>query len=601
MSSSLFEKIERLNLFDSITCSVVKQLAPQWNGALSLEQFPWLHYISFLAFQGGDTALSLESNRLKLLLKSLFSSSDASNELKFTDEEIDLVLRACLQSIDRDSQKYILYDDSLEPLLSFPFSHHHDLWIARHLYRICSAVPIGDPKTDSITQLIQQQHRSLIDARCNRAQRAAIENSLLAPFSVIYGGPGTGKTYTAGALISLLAHLFYGKHLSQEKKSDTIPPYRVLVAAPTGKAVFTLKNSIEQYFKNIVADINLDRNALYVEALTIHAYVLQQERGSQEIGYHTIIVDECSMIDSELMRKFLSQIQTGVRLILMGDPEQLPPIAPGQPFLDIIRASLSLQEGSVKFPVSHLSSCMRAELQEIIALSESILEKKGDAFFDLLTCDTVQFIESEKKSSALFSFLYQEVAFPWEESHHFSFEEGIELSTKIKILSPVRKSGQVNVETINSSLVTELIKKRSFQDSKRFLDPILITKNNYALQAMNGDIGVIESLYQRDSHKKSLYLPRSGQKLIPEPLCRDYELNYAMSVHKSQGSEFQKVILLLPEASSHISIPLLYTAITRAKRAITIIGKKNVLHDLFLERHIRTTALFRAISEQFNI
>lgn len=332
---------------------------------------------------------------------------------------------------------------------------------------------------------------------------------------ILTGGPGTGKTYTAGRLLHILQNSLT---LSTQKYNQ------IALTAPTGKAALTLEKSLGAG-----------------KAKTLHALLGIKQDGSYPkttLPYDIILVDEASMIDLDLLTKLLSSIKTGAKLILMGDPYQLPPVDG----LPIFPSLVKMHTAKVE-----LTKCLRAETIELVAVAEAI--RNGHP---------LQTIDSKDLESVLTSHLNR---FP---KQHSNPQEWLTSFQKFRILTPT-KVGSAGSTRINQWILKHLPKQALFAI------PLMITANDYRMELFNGEIGVLitqEGNISEFSENDFVYFP-SGKK-IPALLLPPYELAYAMTVHKSQGSEFDEVLLLLPETQESLSIPLLYTAVTRARKSISI-------------------------------
>jgi exodeoxyribonuclease V alpha subunit len=362
--------------------------------------------------------------------------------------------------------------------------------------------PINISEIESLTTLTNEQKQAVMIG-CN---------SLV---FILTGGPGTGKTYTAGRLLHQL-------------QKCTNAPLQIALAAPTGKAALTLEKSLGAHFQGT--------------AKTLHALLGMRGDGSfperiTTLPYDVILVDESSMIDIELMTRLLSTIKTGAKLFLMGDPYQLPPVD-GAP---IFPALAKNHPNKIE-----LTKCLRAETLELVQFAEAIRQKQPIA-----PNTSVEFLDPQLKlEDVLAAHLNR---FP---THaEMPPEELLIAFQKFRILTPLKLGPQGTV-AINQWIAKHLQNTNAI--------PLLITSNDYRLQLFNGEIGVLI--------KKDNYVHFASGKKLPAPLLPAYELAYAMTVHKSQGSEFDEVLLLLPESKVPISSPLLYTAATRARKKLTLYG-----------------------------
>ncbi|MBS0635440.1 MAG: AAA family ATPase [Verrucomicrobia bacterium] len=337
----------------------------------------------------------------------------------------------------------------------------------------------------------------LLSANLLPEQAAAIRQALTCCLSCIWGGPGTGKTYTAGWLVKL----FLAQH----------PTARVALAAPTGKAA-----------ANLLASIERACGVTNLESKTIHALlgVRQKQQRRDLLPYDLLIIDESSMIDASLCVKLLSAVADGARIVFLGDPNQLPPIEPGEPFVSFVT------------PQGRLTTVKRQENNDIIDLARYVLEGNADAALSYID------LRSDFSPESYVKQFYTPQ----------TVEEFFILLSQTRLLCPQRYG-------------CERINRQMKEDSPTHLEPIIITKNDYALGLTNGQVGIL-------SYDTAYF----DGIAIPKILLSSYETAYCLSVHKSQGSEFGEVVLYLPEGSESFGRKMLYTAITRAKKKLIIYG-----------------------------
>lgn len=311
------------------------------------------------------------------------------------------------------------------------------------------------------------------------AQQEALISALVNPLSIITGGPGCGKTFLATKLIETL--------LAEQ------PHLRIIATAPTGKAASRFR------MPSVVSG-------------TLHSLLGLRDSFDGDVRTKPLIadlilIDECSMIDLRLWSLLLSAIPTGTHLVLMGDPNQLPPIDAGALFYDMCQIE--------KLSHVHLDQPMRTGAVELRALAECV--KQGDY---------------EKALQHVTLLPLREVP-----------------DTEGVLLTPFRH-GPFGTHACNHTI--EKLKPHQRK-------PIIITKNDYPLGLMNGDLGYIEG-------EKAIFFEKS----LPLPLLTAYDYAWAISIHKSQGSEWKDVTILLPEGSETFGREMLYTAITRAKSTVTL-------------------------------
>lgn len=368
------------------------------------------------------------------------------------------------------------------------------------------------------------------------AQNSAIEMAQHKCLMVLAGGPGTGKTFTAG-------------HLIRRFQESACRPLRVAIAAPTGKAARHLEESLSKVCSGL-------------EAKTLHRLLEVRVDGLSEetwegrkLHHDLILVDECSMIDLEMMRLLLKSVKAGARLILMGDPNQLPAVDVGSVFGDF--CSVAMPQG---WGVT-LTECMRAENRELIDLSRAIQDGAWAQVESLLEASanlTIRELPSSPKllKNQLISHLLEK--------------------DPPCILSPLRK-GLFGVDQLNYEI------GKRFQGPK----PVMMTRNHTELKLANGELGVLD---------QSNEVIRFGERAIPKVLIPHYEPAYCLSVHKSQGSEFGGVVVILPDGAEMFGREVLYTAVTRARQRITIYGKMETIRKTLERRSQRTSGLISRLN-----
>ncbi len=343
--------------------------------------------------------------------------------------------------------------------------------------------PKKDETTPPLESLTDEQNLALINAKTQ-------------PLSLITGGPGTGKTYTASHIVEALG----------------LP---TILTAPTGKAA-----------------ANLEKNINFpVLCGTLHSLLkirtpLDYYREIETLEAGLVIVDECSMIDPLLFARLLSSIGPETNVVLMGDVNQLPAVEGGSIFADLI--------DSQRIPTTTLTRCMRSDRKEILELAQSIL--KGDAE-DIRSID-LGFGAGDLET--IYNNLWNQV----KDRDFGSF----------RILSTLRK-GPLGVDALNRFLFEKFC-----SNTDQF--PIMIKKNDPKTGLANGDTGILMS------GGKALI---NDQEFLLSQLP-SYEYAYCISVHKSQGSEYEQVLFIVPDGSESFGKEVIYTAVTRAKKILEIDG-----------------------------
>lgn len=390
----------------------------------------------------------------------------------------------------------------------------------------------------------------------NSKQQEAILLSLQKPITALTGGPGTGKSYT----IYYLLKTFINLCLEQEIKP------RILITAPTGKAVSLLKLKIME---------ELDLKEVFFHAGTMHsALQIKNREGLRKdhpsLPYHLIVVDESSMIDLNVWQAFISSVPDGCRVVFVGDHNQLPPVESAMLFEQLLRI----------LPTTQLEKSMRTDKKDLLNLAEAIIDGEEEKIFSILEGDQISFIEYA------------------EEEDVFNIPCIRQLLEEKKqnwcILSPVLQ-GNWGVEELNKNIYDFYADQNCQKDV--FEVPIIITKTSYAQELYNGDQG---TLYLHKKDKEKNYAHFINDKIVPMGLLPPYSFAYALSIHKSQGSEYDRVVTLLPEGAQYFGREALYTAITRARKHITIIAKKGVLLKTLQGEAKRNTVIAERILINLN-
>ncbi|MCR5350538.1 MAG: ATP-dependent RecD-like DNA helicase [Acholeplasmatales bacterium] len=398
-------------------------------------------------------------------------------------------------------------------------------------------------RADIIKSLTEVE--SNLDIKYTDHQKNAIINSLENKLSIITGGPGTGKS----TIIKGILHT-YAK-LNKLGIYDDDMEYRVLMVAPTGRAAKRMNE------------------ASSFKATTIHkalGYSGEEFQYSEykKLTHRLVIVDEVSMVDINLMSNLLKALTNSCQLILVGDKDQLPAVGPGNVLKDLMNTYL--------FKTTRLNQIMRQAFDSnIIKLSSQILSKRID--YRLF---------SERKEIFFYKCEPQELFNQISKILDNYIEKGGDLLNGIQILIPLY-NGIGGINEINREIQNKynLSEKKLVRDGKVFKqnDKVLQLKNDSELDIMNGDIGKIVDIIKEDD-KEVMYVDFYG-RMIKYPLgsIDNLMLAYAISIHKSQGSEFENVIMpILNNYNIMLKPNIIYTGVTRAKSKLIILGSPDALN-----------------------
>ncbi len=387
----------------------------------------------------------------------------------------------------------------------------------------------------------------------NSEQKKAYLMALKTSFSVLIGGPGCGKTYTA-------------KQIARHFKKITL-------CAPTGKAAAHLYSSIS----DLVGEHEIHYGTLH--HLLKDSYLMENSE--------LIIVDECSMIDARMFTLLLERLSSKTRVVLMGDCDQLSPVEQGSIFADIVEIA---RQGA--FPLTALSRNVRCENPEILDLADACNRGDEHEVFSILqekNSEVLNFVDMEKYTiREIYQILLEEM------EKHFCFtdqqniENLLEEMNRFRILSCLRK-GPFGVDAMNRFFYQHYRSK-----NKDLIIPILITRNAPKLGLYNGEIGLLVHKEQGST----AYFSSNELREIPEALLPTYEYAYCLSVHKSQGSEYNRVALVIPQGSEVFGREVLYTAVTRAKESVLAIGDQQKIGESIQRKSRRKSNLPKRFLKQ---
>jgi exodeoxyribonuclease V alpha subunit len=426
-------------------------------------------------------------------------------------------------------------------------------------------------------------------------QAEAINAAATNALTIISGGPGTGKTAT---VVHILARLF------QKPGNDRL---RVALAAPTGKAAAQLEETVRIGLETLVCPGEV-KARMPSSATTIHRLlgvkgnsVYFRHDGKNPLPFDLLVIDEASMVALPLLSKLFDALPERCRVVLLGDRDQLASVEPGAVLADIVDAATSPKSPLHHSVVTLESNYRFSEASGIHHLCVAV--RQGDAenavhilrdhrYMDLVSTEL-------RERPALVATFSQAVLAGF--SAFTGEKEPAAALTKLKtfrVLSALRR-GPFGVEGLNRNIEGILQKAELIPQhvtSSYAGKPILITQNDHQLQLYNGDVGILFPDVEAKEGSKQLWAWFMGKentlrRFAPARLPQ-HEAAYAMTVHKSQGSEFDRVLFILPDGDAPVlTRELIYTGLTRARSQVELWWNEAVFAKTVTRRTERNSGL----------
>lgn len=477
-------------------------------------------------------------------------------------------------------ERKIVRKEEQDMIRIYPAHYYYlELNVARMLHDLNIDCNMPEDLMEKRLLKVEEQEEISLDAMQHRAVIESIKHGLL----ILTGGPGTGKTTTINTMIQFFESEGMSIHL----------------AAPTGRAAKRMTEATGYQAQTIHRLLEVNGNP--EEEGNVNGFMRNRQN---PLETDVLIIDEMSMVDLPLMHALLSAVVEGTRLILVGDVNQLPSVGPGSVLKDII--------ASGKFPVVTLTKIFRqagesdivVNAHKINAGEPVILNNKSRDFFflkrqeaDVIISVVITLIQKKLPK-------YVNAA-----------------PTEIQVMTPTRK-GLLGVERLNTILqkylnppAPEKAEKEFGQKIFRVGDKVMQIKNNYQLEweictkfgltvdkglgIFNGDMGIVREINTYDETIVVEY-DEARKVKYPYELLDELELAYAITVHKSQGSEYPAVIIPLLQGPRMLyNRNLLYTAVTRAKKCLTIVGSDATFQEMIQNKNEqnRYTSLAERIQE----
>ncbi|MEG2295242.1 MAG: ATP-dependent RecD-like DNA helicase [Oscillospiraceae bacterium] len=467
--------------------------------------------------------------------------------LEITTEMLEIVLEEMLEE-----QAIFSHTAQSKQFLYLPYLYQSELFCAG---RIRVMLQIGNPNHTSYTSQIKQieQESGILYADL---QKKAIETALNESIFILTGGPGTGKTTTLNAILNLL-----------EQNN-----YKVTLAAPTGRAAKRMSELTGRDAKTIHRLLEVD----FKDEIGKNKFKRHEKN---PLPFDAIIIDEMSMIDTVLFESLLKALKISAKLIIVGDPDQLPCVGAGNVLKDII--------DSDTVRVIHLDQVFRQAAKSSIVTSAHAIVKGERP--DITKRDSDFFFLKQTNYTSTLDTVVSLCQTRLPNTYHYS------PLWDIQVIAPTRV-GQLGTVELNRRLQLALNPEDKLKKQFKFGqyifregDKIMQIKNNYDITwykgeesstgIFNGDIGIIELI---DKPSQSIIIKFDDKEAhYTFDMADEIELAYAITVHKSQGSEFQAVIMPLMNYNSKMYYRnLLYTGVTRSKSLLILLGQPSTLKNM---------------------
>ncbi len=504
---------------------------------------------------------SCEKNGNTYLPKNMLLEQSAS-ALELSLEENEEKFKEAFDSLCLDRTAVTTWLDGVEIVMLSKY-YYYENSIAQKLIWLANCQKEGEFEIDEQISNFEQRNKIALHEEQKNAIKGAINNGVF----VITGGPGTGKTTIIKCILEILT--------AQHKE--------VSLVAPTGRAAKRMSDSTNHEAKTI-------HRLLEVNAISPdQSFFVHNE--SNPLKTDAVIVDEVSMVDVALMCSLLKALPRDCRLILVGDKDQLPSVGPGNVLSDI------LQSGVIKFAM--LTKIFRQDEKSLIITNAHLINEGKMPLIDNTSLDF--FFDSKDDPESIKNTILDLVTTRLPKFLNVEPQS-------IQVLAPL-KAGVCGIENLNKVLQEKInppaSNKRQVEFGSAIFregDKVMQMSNNYDLEwkkhgrfadetgqgVFNGDIGYIETI---DPNTSEVIVQFEDGRicLYTRPDLIDLSLSYAITIHKSQGSEFDTIIIpAISGPSIILTRNLIYTAVTRAKKMVVIVGEKQYLKRMVANKYTAT-------------
>lgn len=551
-------------------------------------------------------------------------SSDIIEQVLQAVQHGDSCISATRQQADTLHDLVVLAENVEQNIAPFVFDQQH-----LYLYRYWA---MEQSLARQVVRLKQQTIAAVDlvaypDLLTDPYQIQALQMVAKQALNIITGGPGTGKTYTLARIIAML--------------NQAMPNIRIAMAAPTGKAAQRMKEALQnslndEKLQGLVTDELKQLNPITIHRLLgLGSSYQPRFHAQQPLPYDVIVVDEASMLDLNLANMLLSAVPDQARLILLGDADQLAAVDVGAVLADLqqvpamaenrvnlvnsrrfkagaligkmaqfIQTQQAVQTGRVRLhwfaqqvvtPGEIQAVSLQAEMADQIQLEylPTHLSRQFDrtAYYDKLMLGYHPYIEVLK------SYLTADEPELWVAQVIKTFDD-------YRILAAIRH-GAFGLGQLNQQIEQRLLEVLSLQMSRQgdwyVGRPVMMTYNDYQLGLSNGDIGICFKRSRDGQSQFEVYFP-SLEKWVPATrLPKSIETAFVLTIHKSQGSEFTHTAVVLDEAAKNLlSKELLYTAITRAKKVVSVLADQEAFVQALTIKTIRKSGVLDKINNLLN-
>lgn len=572
MLSSSIETIDSLlSFYTFFDRQLAEALEHFYKTSLTLSQRLFICHLS-AAMRQGHLCVSIKNGLLNPSPETLLEDLTlATSELLEAIHEGATTLKAPFMSLSRENNKTPLIQDGAR----YYFKRYWQIETA--IIEAVKNLAKTAPTLSCDEEQVEKQLKEALVANTLEIEQAqAISQAAKQTLCLITGGPGTGKTHTAGQLIRFL---YLACDEERQKR------FRLILAAPTGKAATQLETSVLRAVGELT-------NFPLPQSQTLHRLLgaggLINARPSR-IHADCILIDEASMIDAELMSKLLSAVCPGTRLLFLGDADQLPAVDVGSIFSDLLQVKSGI--GSLV----RLSKSRRTQCPALLQFARSVQAGDEKEMMRLLYQKRAQ-DHSEEAGIHYIPFQTtheaQECVLKHTEPFFRAPQEDLNDPSclgsylgRFRLLSPLRE-GPLGVDALNLLLHHRKEASSSY--------PLLITRNQPDLNIWNGEMALF---YSHSKSQTCLFLQEGKVRSLQRFQIASAAYGYCVSVHKSQGSEWDEVLLVLPDGSERFGRELLYTAATRAKKRLIILSREETLRKMVSRTDFRCSGISERLSD----